>query len=260
MRRLWRRYKFEGDEDARDELVLANVPLVRHILSRLPVTLPPGLSEEDLASVGVLALIRTVADFDTERGVEFTTFAVPRIRGAMFDELRAHDTVPRSVRQRAKAIERACVQLEHQADGPPSVEAIGRETGLSPADIERTLAAVGLHSLLSLEAFVRSGADGREQRILEGTADPTSTSPLATLMARERKAVLAEAIAALPEADRRVITLYYQGDLMLKEIAQVLSVTKSRVSQIHTRALFRLRAHIASALASRSPSGGEGLS
>ncbi len=259
-RRLWRRYKFDGDEAAREELVLANVPLVRYLLSRLPVGLPRGLGEEDLASVGVVALLRAIDDFDCERGVEFATFAVPRIRGAMLDELRAHDIVPRSVRRRASAIERACIALEQQGTPAPSVEEIGQEAGLEPEQVERTLTAVGVRSLLSLEGFARSGAGGREQRLLEGAADPTASSPLAAVMARERRDILTEAIQALPEADRRVITLYYKGDLMLKEIAQVLSVTKSRVSQIHSRALFRLRAHIASALASRGASGSEGVS
>lgn len=260
MRRLWRRYKFEGDEAAREELVLANLPLVRHILARLPVSLPPGLGEEDLASVGVVALMRCVDAFDPERGTEFATYAVPRIRGAMFDELRAHDIVPRSVRQRANAIDRACVTLEQRGRPTPSPEEIAQEAGLSPEDVERTMDAVALRSLLSLEGFARSSPDGREQRILEGAADPTTSTPLAAAMAEERKAILADAIAALPERDRRVITLYYQGDLMLKEIAQVLSVTKSRVSQIHSRALFRLRTHIAAALQGRRRAQGDGIS
>jgi RNA polymerase sigma factor for flagellar operon FliA len=260
MRRLWRRYKFEGDEAAREELVLANLPLVRHILGRLPVSLPPGLGEDDLASVGVVALMRCVDGFDPQRGTEFATYAVPRIRGAMFDELRAHDIVPRSVRQRANAIDRACVTLEQRGRPTPSSEEIAREAGLSPDDVERTMDAVALRSLLSLEGFARSSPDGREQRILEGAADPTTSTPLAAVMAEERKAILADAIAALPERDRRVITLYYQGDLMLKEIAQVLSVTKSRVSQIHSRALFRLRTHIASALRGRRQPPGKGVS
>ena len=259
-RRLWRRFAFEGDAQAREELVLTNLPLVRYILGRLPIALPSGLSEEDLASVGVVAMMRAIDSFDPERGLEFATYAVPRIRGAMYDELRAHDIVPRSVRQRASAIERACTVLEQQGDPSPSVEDIGRETGLEPQQVERTMSAVGLRSLLSLQAFVRGASDGRESKVLDGTADPTCTSPLATLMGKERKDVLAQAIAALPEADRHVITLYYKGDLMLKEIAQTLDVTKSRVSQIHTRALFRLRTHISTIMASRTKAGGEGTS
>lgn len=259
-RQLWRRYKFGGDEQAREALVLSNLPLVRHILGRLPVTLPTGLSQEDLASAGVLALLRCIDTFEPERGLEFATYAVPRVRGAMIDELRAHDIVPRSVRQRANAIERACTELRQYGDDAPSADAIGRQAGLSTEMVESTLSAVGLRSLLSLESFVRSSSDGREQRVLDGAADPTCASPLATAMATERRAILAEAIAALPEADRRVITLYYQGDLMLKEIAEILSVTKSRVSQIHSRALFRLRDHVATALAARSTQAGEGLS
>jgi len=260
MTRLWRRLKYGGERTARDELVLAHLPLVRYILGRLPVTLPAGLGQEDMASVGVVALMRAVDDFDPERGVEFATFAVPRIRGAMFDELRAQDIVPRSVRRRASAIDRACVALQRDDGAAPSVEEIGQETGLKPEEVERTLSAVGLRSLLSLEGFVRSAPGGREQKILEGAADRTVSSPLGAVLAKERCELLMRAIAALPEADRRVITLYYQHDLMLKEIAEVLSVTKSRVSQIHTRALFRLRSHIAEAMARRPTAGGEGVS
>jgi len=260
LRRLWRRYKFEGDQAAREQLVLENLPLVRFILGRLLFRLPAGLSEEDLASVGVVALMRAVDDFDPELGTEFSTFAVPRIRGAMYDELRAHDIVPRSVRQKANAIERACVTLEQRGNESPTADEIGQEVGLDAIEVERTMDTVGLHSQLSLDAFVGGGGDGSGVKLLEGTADPTATSPLATLMAEERKAILADAIAALPEADRRVITLCYQRDLMLKEVAQVLSVTKSRVSQIHSRALFRLRSHIAAALGGRRAPGGEGVS
>ena len=259
-KRLWRRLKFGGDEKARDELVLEHLPLVRYVLGRLPVTLPAGLSQDDLASVGVLALMRAIDHFDPERGAAFTTFAVPHIRGAMLDELRAHDIVPRSVRQRANAIERASIDLERQGHGCPSIDEIGAKVDLSPRDIERTMSAVGLNSLLSLEALVRTSPGGRQQRILEGAADRTTPPPLAALMAKERNDILARAIAALPEADRRVITLYYRHDLMLKEIAQVLSVTKSRVSQIHSRALFRLRSLIATAMASRPSASTEGIS
>ena len=259
-KRVWRRLKFEGDESARDELVLMHLPLVRYVLGRLPITLPSGLSRDDLASAGVLALMRAIDHFDPERGLAFTTFAVPHIRGAMFDELRAHDIVPRSVRQRANAIERAYIELERQGQASPSLEEVGEKVDLKPREIERTMDAVGLNSLLSLDAMVRKGAGGREQRILEGAADRSTVSPLAALMAKERKDILARAIAALPEPDRRVITLYYQRDLMLTEIAQVLSVTKSRVSQIHSRALFRLRSFIASATAAHSANQVEGRS
>jgi RNA polymerase sigma factor for flagellar operon FliA len=250
-KQLWRRYKLTGDESTRNEIVLSHLPLVRYVLGRLPVTLPAGLSGEDLASVGVLALLREIEDFDPERGVEFATFAVPRLRGAMLDELRAHDIVPRSVRQRASAIEHACVELSRTGKSAPSLEEIAHQVDLAPDEVERTLHAVTLSSLLSLEAFQRGPAAHGGRSLLEA-ADARTSTPLATLMAKERDDLLARAIASLPEAERRIIVLYYQHDLMLKEIAEVLSVTKSRVSQLHARALFRLRAHIAALTARRT--------
>ncbi|MFP4058111.1 MAG: sigma-70 family RNA polymerase sigma factor [Candidatus Brocadiia bacterium] len=252
-RRLWSRYKRHGDETARNELVVSHLPLVRYVLGRLPVSLPAGLGEEDLASAGVVALLGAIEDFDPERGVEFATFAVPRIRGAMYDELRAHDIVPRSVRQRAAAIEKACVELSRQGQPAPSVDEIASTAGLSARDVERTMTAVGVSSFLSLEGFCRSPHGGKEHKILEAAVDGAAASPLGAVMAKERREVLAQAIQALPEAERLVITLYYHNDLMLKEIAEVLSVTKSRVSQIHSRALFRLRAHIVAMVAAHAP-------
>jgi len=250
-KQLWRRFKLTGDESTRNELALSNLPLVRFVLGRLPVTLPAGLSGEDLASVGVLALLRAIQDFDPDRGAEFATFAVPRVRGAMFDELRAHDIVPRSVRQRASLIEHACVELSRAGKSAPSLEEIAHQVDLQPDEVERTMHAVTLSSLLSLEAFQRGPASTGGRSLLEA-ADARTSSPLATLMAKERDSLLAQAIAALPETERRIIVLYYQHDLMLKEIAEVLSVTKSRISQLHARALFRLRAHIATLTAKRT--------
>ena len=242
---IWRRYTRHGDAAARDQLALDNLPLVRFVLGRLPFTLPPSLSGDDLISVGYLALLRAIGSFDPDRGVEFATFAVPRIRGAMYDELRAHDTVPRSVRRRANAIERAHGELIHEGTPTPTSEQLAERAGLKPRQVERALAAVGCRSLLSLESLFRTPAGGREQKIIESAADATTASPLTAVMTKERDRMLATAIAALPETERRVIILYYQHELMLKEIADVLAVTKSRVSQLHTQALFRLRSQIA---------------
>ena len=243
-RRLWRRCKEGRDASAREELVLANLPLVRFIVRRLPVALLPDLGEEDLVSVGALALLRSVDDFDPERGVAFATFAVPRIRGAVLDELRAHDRVPRSVRQRARAIERARRALAQDGLATPSLDEIGRETGLAPDEIERTVAAAGLRPQWSLDGQGRTASEGGDRGLLGGAADPTAPPPLAALLADERKALLAEAVEALPEADRRVVTLHYQRDVRFKDIARRLAVTKARVSQIHARALGRLREHL----------------
>ena len=252
MTRLWRRYKHERDEEARNELVLAHLPLVRYILGRLPISLPSGVSAEDLASAGVVALMSAIESFDPSRGVEFATFAVPRIRGSMFDELRHHDTIPRAVRQRANAIEAACVELSRQGNKTPSLDEIAAAVGSTAREVESTMAAVGFRNYLSVNSFCRTTSVGQDQ-IMESAADASAPTPLAALMAKERASIVSEAIADLPEADRRVITLYYRDGLMLKEIAEVLSVTKARVSQIHARALFRLRARIADLAGGQPP-------
>ena len=251
MMRLWQRFKRRGDPQARHQLILHHLPLVRFVQARLPISLPSAVTPEDLTSAGVVGLIRAVDEFDPDRAVEFATFAVPCIRGAMFDQLREHDTVPRSVRQRANAIEAAYVELSDGGRKSPAIEDVAAAVGQTPEEAERTMVAVGLDSLVSLGASYRTPRSSHDQT-LESTADVQATTPLAALMAKERDGILTEAVAALPPADRRVIVLYYRDGLMLKEIAEVLSVTKARVSQIHARALFRLRAHLAAIHQSRS--------
>lgn len=241
---LWERLRRHGDEAVRNELVLAHLPLVRFVLGRLPITPPPGLDRDDLVGTGVIALLRAIEDFDHTRGLEFTTFAVPRIRGAMLDELRAHDVLPRSVRDRATLIERAAAQLRREGHGSPSVAEIAQHTGLPPDKVEHAMTAVRLRSFLSLEALHRTPRAGREERILEAAADGHTATPLANVLTKERDQILAAAITELPETERRVIVLYYQQNLMFKEIAEVLCVTKSRISQLHSRALFHLRTRL----------------
>jgi len=250
LRRLWRRYKQDRDEKAREELIVHNLPLVRYILGRLPISLPTAVGSEDLASVGVIALMGAVDDFDPSRGTEFATFAVPRIRGAMLDELREHDIVPRAVRQKARAIENAYIELRQRGGIAPTVDDVATLLGVSPMGVERTMAAVGLNSFLSLEAVCRSPHGGHDHGLADAP-DARTDNPLVELMARETNHILTRAIRELPDADRLVIILYYRRGLMFKEIAEVLGVTKSRVSQIHARALFRLRAHIAAVTGAR---------
>jgi RNA polymerase sigma factor for flagellar operon FliA len=245
MKRLWDRYRLHGDEAARNELILANLPLVRFVLGRLPISPPPGLSHEDLLGVGVIALLRAIEAFDPARGNAFTTFGVPRIRGAILDELRAHDILPRTVRERAAVIERVTAEARNEGRPAPSIEELAASTGLSADQVQETMSALSLRSLLSLEAACHTAPGGREERILEAAADRQTATPLGALLTKERDRLLAQAIAELPEPERRIVVLYYRHGLMLSEIAKVLGVTKSRISQLHSRALFRLRARLA---------------
>jgi RNA polymerase sigma factor for flagellar operon FliA len=233
-----------GDQAARNELVLAHLPLVRFVLGRLPVTPPAGLSREDLLGAGVIALLGAIEDFDPDRGTAFATFAVPRIRGAILDELRAHDPLPRSVRDRAAAVQRAAAELEREGRPYPPLDDVAARVGCSPRKARQALQAVALDAVFSLDA--PRGAPEADGRDAETGARPDCRwpTPLAAALARERDRRLAGAVADLPEAERRVIVLYYHHELMIKEIAQVLDVTKSRVSQIHTQALLHLRARL----------------
>ncbi|NQT52833.1 FliA/WhiG family RNA polymerase sigma factor [bacterium] len=244
MVRLWQRLRRNGDGAARNELILAHLPLVRFVLGRLPVSPPSGLSHDDLLGAGVVALLRAVDDFDLGRGLEFATFAVPRIRGAILDELRAHDVLPRSARERAAQVDRAVMECQLEGRSAPSDRQVAQRAGLTEPQVRSTMRAMALRHSLSLDSYCQTSRPGKDQKIHEAATDRHTPCPLTSAMSRERSAFLAQAIAELPEAERRVIVLHYQHELMFKEIAEVLSVTRSRVSQIHSRALAHLHARI----------------
>ena len=243
LRELWRRYKLEDDELARERLVVAYSPLVKFIAGRMSSGLPAHVEESDLISYGLLGLIGAIERFDLDREIKFETFAAARIKGAIIDELRSLDWVPRSVRSRAREVERAHTELEAKLQRGPTDEEMAAKLGVSVEDFHGTLLEIANSSVLALDdLWTFADPEGGSQiSILDTIQDPGAIDPEAEAQSAELKDRLADAIESLPERERLVIALYYYENLTLREIGEILGVTESRVSQLHTKAVLALR-------------------
>ncbi len=245
---LWLEYRRTGDQKLRDRLILTYAPLVKYVAGRLGSGLPAHVDEGDLVSYGLLGLMGAIERFDPTREIKFETYAMARIKGQIIDELRAMDWVPRSVRARARDIERAIAELEKKLERAPTDEEIAAKLGISTDELEESLTDIGRSSIAALdELWTVSGGDGDQVALIDTIEDDSAPDPQNSLSVTEQKEALAEAIALLPEREKLVVTLYYYEELTLREIGEVLSVTESRVSQLHTKAILRLKAHLAAA-------------
>lgn len=244
---LWATFKESGDADARERLILNYSPLVKYVAGRVSATLPQTVETADLISYGLFGLIDAIAKYDPERGVKFETYAIARIKGAIIDELRSMDWVPRSVRSRARELEAAYATLETRLRRAPTDAEVAEEVGITIDELHESLSKLSYASVVSFEELWAGG--DREEKS-EGAAaipDRDAEDPVAAFETEEVKHILAQAIEKLPERERVVITLYYYEGLTLKEIGKVLGVTESRVSQLHTKAVLRMRAKLHSA-------------
>lgn len=231
---------FVGDPSIdRDRLILDHVPLLHHIVGRLGFDASGRIDRDDLLGWGMLGLIGAADTWDPSRGLQFSTFAYPRIRGAILDELRRMDFLPRGRRDKVRAVERAIERVEQRRGCKPSPEEIAEELGLPLEEVDEVLTSARLGTALSLE----EGASGQLGAML---SDPQCDEPVDSAEWREMKELLVEAIRSLPEQELTVITLYYGEELLLRDIGAVLGVTESRVSQIHSRALYRLNRELRS--------------
>jgi RNA polymerase sigma factor FliA len=245
---LWLDYRRTGDQKIRDRLILTYAPLVKYVAGRLGSGLPAHVDEGDLVSYGLLGLIGAIERYDPARDVKFETYAMARIKGQIIDELRSMDWVPRSVRARARQIERAIGELEARVGRAPTDEEIAKKLGITEEELEESLGEIGRSSIAALdELWTVSGSGGDQVALIDTIEDESAPNPEGTLSVTEQKEALADAIARLPEREKLVVTLYYYEELTLREIGEVLGVTESRVSQLHTKAILRLKAHIASA-------------
>jgi len=243
LRELWRRYKRDGDEQARDGLVVAYAPLVKFIAGRMAAGLPAHVDEGDLVSYGLIGLISAIERYEPQRQIKFETFAVARIKGAIIDELRSLDWVPRSVRSRAREVERVHAKLEAELQRTPTEEEMAAEMEMDVEEFRNVLLEIANSSVLALDdLWSFADPDGSGQlTMLDTLEDPNAADPEVEARAAEVKDRLADAIEALPERERLVIALYYYENLTLREIGEVLGVTESRVSQLHTKAVLALR-------------------
>jgi RNA polymerase sigma factor for flagellar operon FliA len=249
LRELWRRYHMTGDDRAKEALVLAYAPLVKYVAGRLGSGLPAHVEEADLISYGLSGLTAAVERYDPVREIKFETFAIPRVRGAILDELRALDWVPRTVRARARQLERANVRLEGRLLRAPSDEELAAELGITVDELHDVLLEISRSTIVALDELWSSQDGGGDQvSLLETVADLEAPDPQAVIDTLERHHQISEAILALPERERLVIALYYYEELTLREIGEVLGVTESRVSQMHAKAALRLRSKLAAEL------------
>ena len=241
---LWQDYRRTRDQALRDRLILTYAPLVKFVAGRLGATLPAHVDEQDLVSYGLLGLIGAIERFDPDREIKFETYAISRIRGAIIDELRSLDWVPRSVRTRAREIERAIAELERRLHRAPTDEEIAEKVGITTDELENSLSEISRSSMAALDELWSPSGGGDQIALIDTIEDEDAPDPEFSLEQSEMKEALGDSIARLPEREKLVVTLYYYEELTLREIGEVLGVTESRVSQLHTKAVLRLKARL----------------
>ncbi|MDQ3822597.1 MAG: RNA polymerase sigma factor WhiG [Actinomycetota bacterium] len=248
MQTLWVEFRKSRDKRVRDRLILNYAPLVKYVAGRLGSGLPAHVDEGDLVSYGLLGLIGAIERYDPDRDVKFETYAIARIKGSIIDELRAMDWVPRSVRARARDIERAVAELEAKFGRAPTDEEISEKLGLTQEELDDSLSEISRSSIAALdELWTISSSGGDTVALIDTIEDKEGPEPQSALAQTELKEAIGEAIARLPEREKLVVTLYYYEELTLREIGEVLGVTESRVSQLHTKAILRLKARLSGA-------------
>jgi RNA polymerase sigma factor for flagellar operon FliA len=239
--KVWAEYKRTGAHDLRDELIVQYAPLAKYVAGRVATGLPRTVEYADLVSYGIFGLIDAIEKFDTSRNVKFETYAITRIRGAMIDELRSIDWVPRSVRSKARAVEEAYANLESRLARSPSDAEVAAEMGLAESDLQDVLATISLAGVATLDEVIPGSGDGGDLRTLGDMLADRTDGPGAAYEDEETRRTLVSAIGRLPERDKLVLALYYYEGLTLAEIGRVIGVTESRVCQIHTKLVLQLR-------------------
>ena len=238
---LWQEYLTLKSPATREAIILKYAPLVKYVAGRVAIGLPSNVEFDDLVSFGVFGLMDAIEKFDLSRWIKFETYAIARIRGAILDGLRSNDWVPRSVRQKARELERVCAEMENRLGRSATDQEISDAMSISIQDFYQLLSEVSCTTLSSLDELwmVHSNEDD-SVRVLDLVKNNESEDPLHQVEIEEVKETLANAIESLPERERMVIALYYYEGLTLKEIGEIMEISESRVSQIHTKAIFRL--------------------
>ncbi|MDI6716614.1 MAG: RNA polymerase sigma factor WhiG [Actinomycetota bacterium] len=245
--KLWKNFKINDCQESRDKLILHYSPLVKYIAGRISASLPQSVDQADLVSYGIFGLIDAIEKYDLNREIKFETYAISRIKGAIIDELRALDWVPRSVRYRARELERVYFELENQLRRVPTDEEVANAMGMTLEEHNELLSQLSYSSVLALEELWSTGDKDDKLSLIDSIEDTTSPDPAQTFEFKEIKEILADAVKKLPERERMVISLYYYDGLTLREIGEILGVTESRVSQLHTKAVLRLKSKMRSA-------------
>jgi RNA polymerase sigma factor FliA len=239
---LWTDYKSNNTREARERLILHYSPLVKFVAGRVAAGLPQNIEQSDLVSYGIFGLIDAIDKFDPGRGFKFETYAISRIKGAIIDELRSIDWVPRSVRARARAIERAYSKLENELRRSPEDEEVAAELEMTTTELANALSQISLTGLVALDELLQANSnENRGSATVSDTISDATHDPVASYEVDEMKTLLADAINRMPDRERLVLTLYYYEGLTLAEIGKILNVTESRVCQIHTKSILQLR-------------------
>lgn len=243
--KLWHKYRKTHDLEIRNRLLVYYAPIVKFIAGRMAMNMPPNVEFEDLVGYGTIGLIDAISKFDVTKGIKFKTYANARIRGAILDELRASDWIPRSVRKKARDIEHVIQDIEAKMGRPATDEEIAKAMGISFGEYAELLSQISGTSMLSLNDVWYIGKDDDEITIGDQVEDTDASTPDLQIERDEAKSLLKDLIMKLPEREKQVVYLYYYEELTLKEIGEVLNVTESRVSQIHTQCILRLRSKLA---------------
>jgi RNA polymerase sigma factor for flagellar operon FliA len=238
--KLWHSYKETGDQALRDRLLVAYSPLVRFVASRVAIGLPNSVDQGDLASYGTFGLIDAIEKFDLERNIKFETYAITRIKGAIIDELRAIDWVPRSVRAKAKAVEQAYAKLEGKLHRSPTDQEVAAELEIDDAELQAIFSKISFLGIAALDEVVLGGERGEGMTLGDTIAD-RKESANGSFEQEETRRMLVDAINRLGDREKMVLTLYYYEGFTLAEIGDILGVTESRVCQIHSKAVLQLR-------------------
>jgi RNA polymerase sigma factor for flagellar operon FliA len=233
--------EMEINLENREAVIIEYSPMVKYVANRIALRLPPHIEVEDLISVGVMGLIDAIEKYDPARGAKFKTYAEFRVRGAILDELRSMDWVPRSIRQKASQIDAVIQKLQAKFGRPPEDEEVAKKLGVSLDQFFDTLNETRSMPVLSLDDLNIVKETGGQQSLLDCLAGKVDADPQVQFRLNELKEIIAKTIDTLPEKERLVISLYYYKELTMSEIGVVLNVTESRVSQIHSRTMFRLR-------------------
>lgn len=227
-----------------DKLIIEYSPLIKYIAHRIAMRLPPHIELDDLMSAGVIGLIDAIEKYNPDKDTQFKTYAEIRIRGAILDELRAQDWVPRSVRQKASALSDVYAKLEQRLGRPADDQEVADEMGVSIEEFHELLRQAAGQAILSVEDLGGVSKDGEKRDLMEVIAGTKETDPETLARLEEIRSIIALAIDQLPEKERLVVSLYYYEELTMKEIGEVLGITESRISQIHTKLVLRLRAKL----------------
>lgn len=234
---LWNEYKLHSLPETKETLILKYAPLVKFVAGRIGIYFGGNVEYEDLVSYGIFGLIDAIEKFDLDKGVKFETYASLRIRGAIIDSVRNLDWIPRSLRQKSKELEKLYAEIEHELGHSATDEDVAKKIGVSTEEFSRMLNDINISSIVSLDEFL-------EQNYDHGIS-PRETSkdmqPEGYIEKNEIKNILGKSIDLLPEKEKLVISLYYYEDLTLKEISAIMHVSESRISQLHTKAILRLK-------------------